>query len=477
MAIKINKNMEKINILVLDSEISNINALARVLKSDYNIFPAQNGREAAEILVKNDIKLLITDYPMLSTKDAEFLASKLKLKPEVALIILTTCEEREILKEEISVGTVNSYITKPWEPENLRAVIARTIQFHNKRKTENNNNTNTEDEIEVLVENGHSSKYIALTLSLIYCGLGQIYKGEILKGVNLVFIYTLLIVSTFFYPAPQIQHLISFGILAVVWILGMIDAYIDREALIEKGHWLTWRKTTAITSVIVISAAVVTVLMMWAQPFTSGNNYSHNEKNPIIQDYSIEPQTTEPGGTITVKYTIKSSIESSLVLISSIRKSETNPWIGNPENPKIVNIPAGISQHTRNFTLSPTLKPGKYDIRWEIKARNLNKLYDQKQSLEILNIVDKKTEQKKEVITEPIFVKVGTFSKYSNAKKLQLRLKNIGYPAKLDPPDNPKARWHKVLVGGYPTESEARNIGESLLGIEGINKYEINPKS
>jgi len=42
------------------------------------------------------------------------------------------------------------------------------------------------------------NRILALILSLVYCGFGQIYKGEVLKGVNFVIIYTALILSIIF---------------------------------------------------------------------------------------------------------------------------------------------------------------------------------------------------------------------------------------------------------------------------------------
>ncbi len=47
-----------------------------------------------------------------------------------------------------------------------------------------------------------NNRKLALVLSFVFPGLGQVCKGEILKGFSFVAICILLIVSVFFFSAP-----------------------------------------------------------------------------------------------------------------------------------------------------------------------------------------------------------------------------------------------------------------------------------
>ena len=67
------------------------------------------------------------------------------------------------------------------------------------------------------------NRKIALLLSCLYCGLGQIYKREILKGIDFAFIYTILIVC--FLSSERILFYIGAFSLPLLWIIGVIDAY------------------------------------------------------------------------------------------------------------------------------------------------------------------------------------------------------------------------------------------------------------
>ncbi len=81
------------------------------------------------------------------------------------------------------------------------------------------------------------SRKLALVLSCIYCGLGQLYNGHIIKGVNFVLIYSALIASIFV-PLHWVR---VFGISALpfMWVVGMEDAYMSAERIIvDKKRWL-----------------------------------------------------------------------------------------------------------------------------------------------------------------------------------------------------------------------------------------------
>ena len=70
------------------------------------------------------------------------------------------------------------------------------------------------------------SKRKALILSLIYCGLGQIYKGDKTKGIIFIALYSLIIVLfVFFSSFSLLIRLFVLSILILMWLMGMIDAY------------------------------------------------------------------------------------------------------------------------------------------------------------------------------------------------------------------------------------------------------------
>lgn len=69
---------------------------------------------------------------------------------------------------------------------------------------------------------------VAAVLSFFICGLGQIYNGQILKGLIMMICY--------FIAWLLVYVLIGFIIVPVLWIWGMYDAYRTAERLINKAY-------------------------------------------------------------------------------------------------------------------------------------------------------------------------------------------------------------------------------------------------
>jgi len=72
----------------------------------------------------------------------------------------------------------------------------------------------------------YKSPGVAAVLSFLYAGLGQIYNGEIAKGVSFIIVYTisLLLCAVF----------IGFLIVPFVWLAGIIDAYQSANKINQK---------------------------------------------------------------------------------------------------------------------------------------------------------------------------------------------------------------------------------------------------
>jgi TM2 domain-containing membrane protein YozV len=64
---------------------------------------------------------------------------------------------------------------------------------------------------------------VAAVLSFFICGLGQIYNGQILKGIILIICYGIAWALT--------MVVIGFLIVPILWIWGMYDAYRTAEKI------------------------------------------------------------------------------------------------------------------------------------------------------------------------------------------------------------------------------------------------------
>jgi CheY-like chemotaxis protein len=117
-------------ILIVDDEVGNLNALERTLKDKYNVLLATNGEDALAIMEQNNIALIVADHRMPNMTGVEFLEKTLKEHPDTIRIILTAYTDEKLLMDAINMGHVYSYVTKPWKPEEIKAVVREGIEAY-----------------------------------------------------------------------------------------------------------------------------------------------------------------------------------------------------------------------------------------------------------------------------------------------------------------------------------------------------------
>lgn len=117
----------KYNILVCDDEKDILDAIAIYLKSDnYNVYTALNGKDALEIMNKEEIHLAIIDL-MMPEMDGISLIIKLREKTNIPIIILSAKGELTDKIIGLNVGA-DDYITKPFNAVELSARVNSLIR-------------------------------------------------------------------------------------------------------------------------------------------------------------------------------------------------------------------------------------------------------------------------------------------------------------------------------------------------------------
>lgn len=126
----------KTKILVVDDEPDNLDLLYRTFHEEYKVLRAASGPEALEILaLEGDIAVIISDQRMPLMSGTEFLSLTATQYPDVIRIILTGYTDVEDLVDAINSGKVFKYVTKPWDAENLKALVRQAVDTHNVLKT------------------------------------------------------------------------------------------------------------------------------------------------------------------------------------------------------------------------------------------------------------------------------------------------------------------------------------------------------
>lgn len=130
---------KKPKMLVVDDEPDNLDLLYRTFRRDFNVLRAESGILALEILAaEGEVAVIISDQRMPEMKGTEFLSKTVPQFPDTMRIILTGFTDVEDLVEAINSGQVYKYITKPWDPNELKSVVQRAAETYEllKQRTE-----------------------------------------------------------------------------------------------------------------------------------------------------------------------------------------------------------------------------------------------------------------------------------------------------------------------------------------------------
>ena len=115
------------NILICDDEKDIVEALNIYLSSEgYSIFKAYNGKEALEILAKQEIHLVLLDI-MMPEMDGITAMSKIRSESAVPIILLTAKSQDTDKILGLTVGA-DDYVTKPFNPAELNARVKAQLR-------------------------------------------------------------------------------------------------------------------------------------------------------------------------------------------------------------------------------------------------------------------------------------------------------------------------------------------------------------
>ncbi len=115
------------NILICDDEADIVAALKIYLtRTDDTIFTASNGKEALEILEREEIHLVLLDI-MMPVLDGVSALAKLREYSNVPVILLTAKSEDTDKVLGLNIGA-DDYITKPFNPVELLARVRSQLR-------------------------------------------------------------------------------------------------------------------------------------------------------------------------------------------------------------------------------------------------------------------------------------------------------------------------------------------------------------
>jgi CheY-like chemotaxis protein len=118
-------------ILIVDDEEAILETMVFTFEDDYDVLTARSAPRGLELLDQHPpVAAVISDQRMPEMTGVEFLAEVCERHPSTVRIILTGFADMDAIIQAINAGHVYAYITKPWEPAELKQVVRRAVEHH-----------------------------------------------------------------------------------------------------------------------------------------------------------------------------------------------------------------------------------------------------------------------------------------------------------------------------------------------------------
>ncbi len=115
------------NVLIVDDEIGPRESLRMILKPSYNVFIAENGNKALDIVKNENIDIVTLDLRMPGLDGNEVLKAIKKINSEIEVIVITGNSSVKSAIGAIHWG-VYEYITKPFNVAEIISVIRKAAE-------------------------------------------------------------------------------------------------------------------------------------------------------------------------------------------------------------------------------------------------------------------------------------------------------------------------------------------------------------
>ncbi|WP_404421577.1 HD domain-containing phosphohydrolase [Nibricoccus sp. IMCC34717] len=123
--------MNTAKILFVDDDTSLLAAFQRTFRKDYSFDTASSAAEAlAKLASGPGYAVIVADMQMPGMNGIELLSRVRELKPEMVRLMLTGNADQQTATDAVNLGQIFGFLTKPCDPEVLRARLDAALRHH-----------------------------------------------------------------------------------------------------------------------------------------------------------------------------------------------------------------------------------------------------------------------------------------------------------------------------------------------------------
>lgn len=117
------------NLLIVDDERGSRESLRAIFQSAYSVIVAASAAEAEAVLMKTKVDLILLDVIMPEKDGIAFLQEALTRYPGIPIIMVSASTSVRPVVEAMRKGAFD-FVTKPFDIEEIRHLVARAIESH-----------------------------------------------------------------------------------------------------------------------------------------------------------------------------------------------------------------------------------------------------------------------------------------------------------------------------------------------------------
>ena len=121
--------IKKHTILVVDEEELFVDNIQRILSEEnYNVITASSGQKGLDILKKQQISMVISEYKLPLMNGLEFLEKVRIIYPDILTFMVTDHADIELAIKAINEAGVYKFLLKSWDDIDFKNTIKKTLE-------------------------------------------------------------------------------------------------------------------------------------------------------------------------------------------------------------------------------------------------------------------------------------------------------------------------------------------------------------
>ncbi|MGW8325917.1 MAG: response regulator [Desulfobacterales bacterium] len=121
--------IKKHTILVVDNEELFLEYIKSMFSGEsYNVITASSGKQGLEILKKQSVNMVISEYKIPLMNGLEFLEKVRIIYPDILTVMVTDQADINLAIRAINEAGVYKFLLKPWDDIDFKNTIKRTLE-------------------------------------------------------------------------------------------------------------------------------------------------------------------------------------------------------------------------------------------------------------------------------------------------------------------------------------------------------------